>query len=308
MKTSLMAALALTGLLAAGTAAAPFAPPATAIVDSYAIWPGQAPDMKDPPAEENVTGPAGHRTISAIARPTVTAFYAANPNGAAVLVLPGGAFRKIMFDKEGTEVARWLNTLGIDAFVLKYRLYKEAHNTNPAVGLQDAQRALRLIRDGRFSREVAHKVDPHRVGVIGFSAGGTIAALLGVYAAHRTYAPVDPSDALSARPDFMILGFAYMPLKQELPASERFLRRYDFAAGGSAAATPAFIFAGDADTKVPYEHSVRFADRLRKAGVPVELHIFAGAPHGFALRGTGPEKAWPALCAGWLRARGVIGP
>ena len=310
MKTHSNAALVLAGMLfaVAAGAAEPFSPPATAVVDSYAIWPGEAPDMTNPPAEEKAAGEEGNHSYSNISRPTVTAFFAANPNGAAVLVLPGGGFRNVVFDKEGTEIARWLNTLGIDAFVLKYRLWREPHNTNPDIGLQDAQRAIRLIREGRFSREVAHKVDPNRVGVIGFSAGGNLAAVLGTYYASRTYTPVDPSDELSARPDFMILGYAYMPLKNEVPPGAAFVSAHIVAEKAGAETPPAFIFTGDADEKVPYQQSVRLADRLKAAGVPAELHIFPGSPHGFALRGKGADTAWPGLCAEWLKARGVIAP
>jgi acetyl esterase/lipase len=308
MKTHSSIGLALLGLLvfARADAAQAVTPPTTSISDQYAIWPGEAPDMTNPPTQEMVAGPAGDRSFSAISRPTVTAFFAANPSGAAVLVLPGGGYNKIVFDKEGTEIARWLNSLGVDAFVLKYRLLGETHNRNPAVGLQDAQRAIRLVREGRFSREVGHTVDPKRVGVIGFSAGGNLAAVLGTYYAEATYAPVDPSDALSARPDFMILGYAWMAVRSEMRTSMAFPRAHVFAEKVSADTPPAFIFAGDADTHVPFEHSRRAESQLRKAGVPVELHIFPGSPHGFGLRGTGPEKAWPDLCAAWLRARGVI--
>jgi acetyl esterase/lipase len=308
MKKHSNAYLALLCLLTVATAdaAQPIGPPATSIADEFAIWPGEAPDMANPPVQEKVTGPAGDRSFSAISRPTVTAFFASNPNGAAVLVLPGGGFNKVVFDKEGTEIARWLNTLGIDAFVLKYRLLTEGHNTNPAVGLQDAQRALRLIREGRFSREVGHSVDPKRVGVIGFSAGGNLTSIVGAYHATRTYAPVDPTDELSARPDFMILGYAWVPLKSELPETMVFPRTYEFAGKVSADTPPAFVFAGDADKAVSVEHSKRVEQLLRQVGVPVELHIFAGAGHGFGMHGKGPESAWPDLCAAWLRARGII--
>jgi acetyl esterase/lipase len=291
---------------AAPTTAQPATPPPTSIVDTIAIWPGTAPDMQNPPAGETVIGSEGDRSYSAISRPTLTAFYSSNPNGAAVLVLPGGGYNKVVFDKEGAEIARWLNALGIDAFVLKYRLLAETHNSNPAVGLEDVQRAMRMIRSGRLSASYGHPLDPKKIGVIGFSAGGNLAAIVSNYHASKTYEPVDEYDALSARPDFAILGYAWVPLKDELRESMVFPRSYVFAEKVSAETPPMFVFTGDADKSVPSIHSVRVAEALKGAGVPVELRIYSGAPHGFALRGTGEEKAWPEHCAAWLRARHII--
>jgi acetyl esterase/lipase len=299
--------LALLGLATAAPAETA-QPLATSIVQEFAIWPGQAPDMQNPPAAEKVDSEAGNRSYSAISRPTVTAFFASNPNGAAVLVLPGGGYNKIVFDKEGSEIARWLNALGIDAFVLKYRLLSEAHNTSPSVGLEDAQRAMRTIRAGHLSGNYGHKADAKRIGVIGFSAGGNLAAVLGTYHGEKTYAPVDEIDAFSARPDFMILGYAWVPAKGEVQASNTFPAAHIFADAVSADTPPAFVFTGDSDKRVPPLHSERAAQTLKAAGVPAELQVFAGADHGFALRGTGPEKAWPDLCAAWLRARGFLPP
>jgi acetyl esterase/lipase len=306
--SALFVLFALLGPALAQPMEPPVMPPPTSIVDSIAIWPGAAPDMRDPPSGETVEGPAGDRSYSAISRPTLTGYFAANPNGAAVLVLPGGGFTKVVFDKEGAEIARWLNSLGIDAFVLKYRLMREPHNLNPAVGLQDVQRAIRLIRNGRLSASVGHPLDPKRVGVIGFSAGGNLSAVLSTYYGSKTYEAVDDNDAVSARPDFAILGYAWVPLPSEVPETMPFVRDHAFAAKVSAATPPMFVFSGNADAHVPYVQSQRVAEALQKAGVAAELHLYDGAPHGFALRGAGPEKSWPADCAAWLRARGFIPP
>jgi acetyl esterase/lipase len=304
--STLFALFALWGPALAQPMTQPVIPPPTSIVDTIAIWPGTAPEMRDPPVEEKVEGAAGDRSYSAISRPTLTGYFAANPNGAAVLVLPGGGFTKVVYDKEGAEIARWLNSLGIDAFVLKYRLLREAHNLNPAVGLQDVQRAIRLIRNGRLSASVGHPLDPKRVGVIGFSAGGNLAAVLSTSYGSKTYEAVDDNDAVSARPDFAILGYAWVPLPGEVPESMSFVRDFAFAGKVSAATPPMFVFSGNADVHVPYVQSQRVAEALQKAGVPAELHLYDGAPHGFALRGTGPEKSWPVDCAAWLRARGFV--
>jgi acetyl esterase/lipase len=281
-------------------------PSPTAIVNTYAIWPGTAPDMKDPPAKEIVEGSDGARKVYAITRPTLTAFFAANHNGAAAVVIPGGSFRRVEFDKEGTEIARWLNSLGIDAFVLKYRLLQDKHNTNIANGLMDVQRALRTVRAAHLSASVGHRLDRQKVGVIGFSAGGDLTALSGNYHATKFHEPLDEIDAFSARPDFMILGYAFLPLKSEVDEQFQFARTYGFVETISADTPPVFAFTGDADKAVSPTHTTRLEAPLRKAGVPVELHVFSGAPHGFALHGTGTEKSWPELCEKWLRGRGII--
>lgn len=294
------------GFVALWTSAAPAQPVSTAIVDTYAIWPGTAPDMQNPPAKEVIEGPENARLVYDIARPTLTAFFASNPNGAAVVVIPGGSFRRVEFDVEGTEIARWLNTLGIDAFVLKYRLLQDKHNTSIANGLADVQRALRTVRAGHLSAAVGHPLDPKKVGVIGFSAGGDLTALSGNYHATKFHEPLDEIDAFSARPDFMILGYAYLPMRTEVPDQFQFARTYSFPETVSADTPPVFAFTGDADKAVSPTHTTRLEPVLRKAGVPVELHVFPGAPHSFALHSTGPEKAWPELCAKWLRGRGII--
>jgi acetyl esterase/lipase len=287
--------------------------PDTAKVTAIRIWPGVAPGSEQAPAQENFSryGSEGHRRFWNISTPVLSAFYAAKPNGTAVMVIPGGGYGAVYVDAS-VEIAHWLNTLGIDAFVLKYRLPNEGHQHGFSVPLQDAQRALRLIRSGVLSEHAGHKVDPARVGVIGFSAGGNLAAVLGTYYDTKVYQPSDDADALSARPDFMILGYAMLPrawevdLAYERRQTDELLKTYEVGRMVSARTPPAFLFAGDADDQVRYTQSERLARDLENAGVPAEIHIFAGAGHGFGLHGKGPEGVWPDLCATWLRARGVI--
>ena len=299
--------IALLSVFGNGAVFAETLPPQTSKVAEIALWPGTAPGSENAPAFESVVG----GNVSGIAHPTLTSYFAAKPNGAAVMIMPGGGYTKLVIDKEGTEIAHWLNTLGIDAFVLKYRLPNEGHTNGNIVPLQDAQRAMRLIRSGAAGTIGGHAIDPKRIGVMGFSAGGNLAAVLGTYYDEATYAPFDSADALSARPDFMVLGYALVPTgNQPSPRSSDprtvFVMSHIFEKRVTAKTPPAFVFAGNLDEKVPYVHSVRIAQALQTVGVQVELHIFPLAPHGFALRGTGEEKVWPELCAAWLRARGVI--
>ena len=141
--------------------------------------------------------------------------------------------------------------------------------------------------------------------------GGHLAGVLSTYYDRKFYDAVDAADAVSARPDFMILGYASIFQRSEIGWSlwNHFWAvagPYPFDTALTAKTPPAFVFVGDGDTRLPFDRALRTADMLRKAGVPVELHVFTGAPHGFGLRGTGPEKAWPGLCAAWMRARGII--
>jgi len=153
--------------------------------------------------------------------------------------------------------------------------------------------------------------DPRHIGVIGFSAGGHLAAVMGTFYGTAFYPPVDAADAVSSRPNFMILGYPMIYSEEDFrrPMQHRqidIMAAYTFEKAVNARTSPAFIFAGQRDRKVPYTSSVTFAQLLNQAHAPVELHIFPGADHGFALRGTGEEKTWPELCAKWLRAGGII--
>ena len=299
-------------LFAAG-AAAQQAFPDTANIANVRLWPGVAPGSENAPQQEkySVYGSQGHRVFWNIATPMMTAFYATRPNGAAILIIPGGGYRQLYFDGPGLDVARWFNTQGVDAFILKYRLPGEGHVRGYTVSLQDAQRALRLIRSGVLSEHAGHKVDPSRIGVMGFSAGGHLSVVLGIYYGEKVYDPVDDADAQSARPDFMILGYPALgmpPADSSEREKVRMYQKYYVEDRVSPSTPPAFIYHGDDDSSVPYIVSVRLADSLKREGVPVELHIFHGAGHGFGWYDKGEEAALPDLCAAWLRARGLVPP
>jgi acetyl esterase/lipase len=300
----------LLALLATGAAEAqPY--PQTARVANMHLWPGVAPGSQNAPAEikYSVYGNKGHRVFWNIGTPVMAAFYAAKPNGTAVLIIPGGGYQLLYVDSPPVDAAHWLNTLGVDAFVLMHRLPEEHHLKAYNVPMQDAQRAIRLIREGKQLE--GRKIDPARIGVMGFSAGGHLAAALGVYYDTKVYDPVDGADGVSARPDFMILGYPALGMPQTLVASVmpnyyRMYQKFSVLSDVSSLSPPAFIVHGDHDSVVPYLLSVRMADALKDAGVPVELHIFPDAGHSFGMGGKGTEAAWPDMCAAWLRARGFI--
>ncbi|MDE2163158.1 MAG: alpha/beta hydrolase [Alphaproteobacteria bacterium] len=287
--------------------------PDTAGISTIRIWPGTAPGSENAPQQENyfLYYKNTYRAFWHIAVPTLTAFYAAKPNGTSILILPGGGYRAVYFDDPPVTAARWLNTLGVDAYVLKYRLPDEGHTQGYNVPLEDAERSMRLIRSGVLSEHAGHKVDASRIGVMGFSAGGHLDLVLAIYHDKKVYEPIDPADALSARPDFMILAYAALELPPpnaggRMPEKMELYQRYMTEGHIDGSLPPAFIIHGDMDDEVPYRFSVRLADELESAGVPVELHIFHGVGHAFSLVSKSEAGAWPGLCATWLRARGYL--
>jgi len=278
-------------LLLLGGAPAARAQPA-APDEVVALWPGSAPGSArhadEPERLEN--GVYVHN----VHRPSLTVLRAdpRRANGVGIVVVPGGGHRMLVFQNEGVMPAKALNRYGITAFVLKYRLAREAGSPYTIVGdaAADARRAVRWVRAN------AHRygVDPHRVGLMGFSAGGELVSLVADNAGGATTAPGDMVDRESARPDFQILIY---PGPLGIPAT---------AAG---AAPPAFIAAGSLD-KCCAEPAVTLYEQLRRAGVSAELHMFAGTDHGFNVAVHDDRLSiqhWPDRLADWLGDEGWLG-
>lgn len=283
--------LALTALFATASIAA-----------DLPLWPGTAPGSENAPQTEVITMDAtGARAISHIARPSLTPFYAAHPNGTAIVVSPGSGFRAEAFDREGVAVAHWLNTLGIDAYVLKYRLPSEGHSNGEDVVVQDIQRAIRLVR-----AEAGHPT--RRVGAMGFSAGGNITAIAAVYHAAKVYAPVDAADRLSARPDFFAVIYGVVPRPGELASlplppdspTFRYLAKYPFEPAVTPGMPPCFVVHGDSDTHAGAEHGQRIAEAVTRTGGLCEFHLVAGADHGFGLTTPDGNQPWTSQFAAWF--------
>ena len=231
--------------------------------------------------------------------------------GAAIVVCPGGSYTRLA-PHEGAAVAEWLQSIGIAAFVLKYRLGPRYHHPAP---LLDAARALRTVR----ARAASWKLDPSRIGMMGFSAGGHVASTLATHFDAGHPDAIDPIEHVSSRPDLVVLVYPVITMG---PGGHDGSRRNLLGADPSAAlieelsnerhvtsqTPPAFLVHTVADTGVPYENSLSFAAALRKAGVPHELHVYERGAHGFGLGGADPIlSSWPARCADWLRAHGFIG-
>src|SRR6266496_253198 len=246
--------------------------------------------------------------------PTLTPFFVPRERatGAAIIVCPGGGYTHLA-DHEGRPVAEWLNTLGITAFVLKYRLGPRYHHPAP---LQDAARAIRTIR----ARATEWNIDPKRIGILGFSAGGHVASTIGTHFDSGKPDASDPIERVSSRPDLMILIYPVITMREFTHAgSKRMLLGENPPAELVALLSneeqvtketpPAFLVHTANDTAVPVENSLRFAEALKKAGVPFELNIYERGPHGFGLGGKDPIlSTWPRRCEEWLRVHGFISP
>ena len=239
--------------------------------------------------------------------PSLTPFFPskANATGAAIVVCPGGGYSHLSDVKEGSAVAEWLNSLGITAFVLKYRLGMRYHQ--PAQ-IQDAARALRIVR----ARAKEWNLDTNRIGILGFSAGGHLASTLGTHFDSGKSDAKDEIERVSSRPDLEILIYPVITMGEfthggskknllgENPSSE-LVRLYSNELQVTKETPPTFIVHTMNDTAVPIENSLLFAAALRKAGVPFEFHLYEQGPHGFGLAPTNPILAsWAERCADWL--------
>jgi len=272
------------------------------------IWPGAVPDALPNPRPESVGPPAGREwwpRANDVSQPTMTLYRAQGRNsGAAMVVFPGGGYQFLAMDNEGTEICDWLASRGITCVLLKYRVpdsgptMKNGRGYYPKVqtALQDAQRTLGLVRQ----RAPEWQVDPHKIGVIGFSAGGHLAAAVSSHFAQRTYPRVDAADDLSCRPDFAILLY---PGHLWTPGTELTLRS-DIQVPANA--PPTFLLHAEDDPIDPVKHSLTYYAALQKAGVPAEMHLYARGGHAFGLRPTGlPIDHWPVLVEEWLHTLGM---
>jgi acetyl esterase/lipase len=256
--------------------------------DLVQLWPGKVPG-ENKEKKSAVTGASENDNIIRISEVTDPAFEVFLPensvkNNAAVIVCPGGGYQILAWDLEGTEIAAWLNRNGYAAFVLQYRVPQKRDGA-----LQDVQRAMRIIRNNASK----YQVDPQKVGVIGFSAGGSLTARTSTQFNRKTYTPVDSADSLSCRPSFAILIYpAYLDQGPGLSLTPELQI--------SGETPPMFIFQTADDQ---YGNSALvMAQALRNAKIPVELHLLPAGGHGYGLRpGNYAAETWPGLAEKWLR-------
>jgi acetyl esterase/lipase len=274
---------------------------------TFNLWPGQPPgETKALPPEADQTKDtdkliAGRRIIKLgnVATPQLAVYRPepAKQTGTAVIIAPGGGHNILAYDLEGTEVAAWLNTLGVTGIVLKYRVPARDPQKRWLAAVQDAQRAVSLVR----GRAAEWKVNPARIGVLGFSAGGETAGLAALFYNQRQYEAVDPMDQISCRPDFALLiypgGFVDQKtgiLRDHVKVPEN---------------CPPMFLAHAWDDNVTVLNSLLLGVELRKARVPVAMHLYPTGGHGYGLRRTEePVTTWPDRAAEWLRHNGWLKP
>jgi acetyl esterase/lipase len=236
-------------------------------------------------------------------------------NGAALVICPGGGYGHLAMDHEGRQIAEWLNSLGVAGFILKYRHHNSGAGYGFPAPLQDAQRAMRTVRSlaGQWN------VDPSRIGIIGFSAGGHLASSIGTHFHVSYYKPRDAIDRASTRPDFMILLYPVISFTEwytHKGSRTNLLGKHPDPKLAESLSNekqvtpetpPTFLCLADDDKVVPPENSVFFYLALRKAKVPAELHIYERGGHGFGPgKGKGSVSSWMTRCADWMRGRGLL--
>lgn len=248
-------------------------------------------------------------------RPTLHLYPVENGNGAGVIICPGGGYRGLATDHEGHQVARWYNRRGVAAFVLHYRLGSQAYHY-PAQ-LCDVQRAIRMVR----AKAPAWRVDPERIGVMGFSAGGHLASMAATLFDEKVYEAIDDSDSVSARPDFAVLCYPVISMDSEVTHSgsrksllgpersddDELARFLSTDQRVSKKTPPTFLFHTDEDKAVRPENSIRFYLGLKEHGIPAELHLFQNGPHGVGLfEGDPILGTWSNHLEDWLRSNGFF--
>ena len=270
-------------------------------IQTVRLWPGDAPEAKGKACEDIPT--------LTIMRPRKGA-----ENGSAVVVLPGGAYVGLAADLEGREIADWFTARGFRAFILSYRLSSNGYLL--PVPLLDARRAVQLVR----ARARDYQIDPNRIVVIGFSAGGHLAALAGTQFVPGNPEAEDPIERASSRPDYLVLGYpwigaissdtshlSYCKLFDVMDRCEALRLAYSPDLFVTKDTPPTFLYHTFTDQTVPVEQGLRFYEALIKAGVPSEMHIFANGGHGSGLgKGDASLDQWPGLLETWLRGHGLL--
>jgi acetyl esterase/lipase len=265
------------------------------------LWPGKAP------GEKGDIGPEGPRPdrpgqkkkiirLANVSVPTLSVYKPKKPNGTAILICPGGGYSILAMDLEGTEVAEWLNSFGVTAIVLKYRVPRRKDREKHEAPLQDAQRSLGIVRHNAE----AWGINPERIGILGFSAGGHLSATAMTNYRKRAYPLIDKADQINCRPDFGVLVYpAYLvdnETKTKLVPEVKITKD-----------TPPAVFIHAGDDRITADGSVQMWLAMRRASVHSELHVFPHGGHGYGLRPSeDPVSKWPKLVEAWLKRTGLV--
>ncbi len=289
-------------------------------IEVLPLWDGTPPNHQDSDQSEVAERRDTIQWYYQVQNPTIEVRHPSRgtATGQAVVVCPGGGYWGLAYDWEGTDTAAWLNSLGITAVILKYRLPDDASNVEPWLSpLLDAQRAIRFTR----AHAEAWSIDPAKVGIMGFSAGGHLASTAATHFDAGDPDATDPIDRLSSRPDFAILIYPVVSMNPEVshggsrrnllgenPAPEM-VAHYSNELQVTAETPPTFLLHSGDDGSVPVENSLRFYRALIAHGVPAEMHLYPYGGHGFALAiGKGRLQGWTARCADWLAAQNAGQP
>ena len=244
------------------------------------------------------TDALGKMRIAYVDNPTLTVYRASEEkaNGTGVIICPGGGYNILAWTHEGTEIAEWFNSIGVSAFILKYRVPRRDPETPHSLPLQDAQRAIRIVR----SNAKKLNIDPNRIGVLGFSAGGHLTVMSGVHYNKKTYPKVDASDDFSARPDFLIPIYpAYLGNRENKDKLSELINI-------NKNTPPTFIAITHDDSDRSYYSALLYA-ALKKNNVVGELHIYSKGGHGYGMRKSkNPVHTWPDRCRDWLGSMGYL--
>lgn len=263
------------------------------------VWPAAAPGETGKIGDEGLEPPNAKspaQRVNNVTKPTLAIYKPKEKaNGTAVVICPGGGYNILAYDKEGTEVAEWLNTLGVTGIVLKYRVPRREGLPKHQAPLQDAQRAMSIVRQHASEWEI----DPDRIGILGFSAGGHLSATASTNFDKRAYDTIDETDKVSCRPDFTILIYPAYVLEKGQMAPELTVTEK----------TPQMFFAHAYNDSHGPENSIALFNALQKVKVPAELHVYATGGHGFGLRPSQhPVSTWPARCGDWMKSQGLLAP
>lgn len=285
-------------------------------IQTLPLYTGTIPNSRPSSVQEtSITLPNGGVRISNVVQPTLTVFLPPSDkaNGTAVVICPGGGYTRLAIDHEGYDVAKRLNEMGVAAFVLKYRLPNDQSQPDKSIApLLDAQQALRLVRQqaGKF------KVNPNRVGLMGFSAGGHLAATAGTHFAQPVGQPTDKTT--SVRPDFLVLLYPVISFTDSLkhagsrnnllgeqPTGPQ-IRLYSNETQVTAQTPPTFLVHAQDDKAVPVQNSLMFYEALLRHQVPTEMHLYPHGGHGFGLHNKTTEEDWSASLQNWLGSNGWL--
>jgi acetyl esterase/lipase len=280
------------------------------------VWPEKIPGSKVAEGyKEETMMDDGRPRISKVTDPELIVYLPEKEkaNGTAVVICPGGGYGRLAIDHEGWDVAKWFNKRGVAGIVLKYRLPSDAIMSDKSIGpLQDVQEAIRIVR-----RKAAEwNIDPGKVGVMGFSAGGHLAGTASTMYNEKVYTV---NDGISARPDFSILMYGVLSMEEDIThkgslenllgknPSKEMQNKFSNELHVTKETPPAFLVHSEDDGAVPVENSIRYFQALKKNSVPGELHIYEKGGHGYGLAiGRGTESQWPVACETWLKSHGWI--